>query len=122
MSDNGRPSALDKQIQAAIGQDRRLGNPDDPARKRYPVLWDWLSRIYAGRDWIKQPATLTLSLGTEGVIATLTDRDLCCSCGVAVATLAEVFAALEAALTAPNPPIRSWGRKEPQLRKRRGGG
>lgn len=119
MTNNDKPSALDRAIQQAIGQDRSLGRDDDPARKKYPTLWDWLSRLYVGRDHVKTPATLTVRLGPEGVIVTLTDRDLSCSFDVACNHLQDALAAIEAALSGPSPPMRSWGRKEPQLRKRR---
>ncbi len=110
---------MDRLIQQAIGADRQLGRDDDPGRRKHPTLWLWLATIYAGRDHVKQPATVTIRLGPEGVLATLTDRDLAVSLDVACPHLADVLAALEAALTGPAPPLRSWGRKEPQLRKRR---
>jgi hypothetical protein len=119
MSDNGRPSPMDRLIQQAIGADRSLGREDDPARKKYPQLWLWLSTIYAGRDHVKQPATITIRLGPEGALATLTDRDLAVSMDVSVPHLADVLAALEAALSQAAPPIRSWGKSEPKLRRRK---
>jgi hypothetical protein len=122
--DNGQPrrlSALDRIIGQAIGEDRTLGLPDDPAKVAYPTLWDWLSRIYVGRDHVKNPATLTIALGPEGVLATLTDRDLGVSFGVGCGHLDKVLATLEAALSGPHPPMRSWGRREPKVRKRKSG-
>lgn len=114
-------SAFDRAVQSAIGDDRPLGNPADPARERYPELWRWLSTVYVGKDRLKQPATLTIRLGPGGVLASLTDRDLCITVEVSVPELADTLAQVEAQLTAGNPVIRSWGNKEPQLRKRRGG-
>jgi hypothetical protein len=116
---NSHPSALDRVIQSAIGDERVLGREDDPCRTRCPELWDWLSRHYVGRDRVKTPAVLTIRLGPEGCLATLTDRDLSVSIDVACPHVEDVFAALEAALTSDCPPVKSWGKKEPQLRKRR---
>jgi hypothetical protein len=117
-----KTSALDRMIAQAIGADRKLGLDDDPARQRWPTLWDWLTRIYVGRDNIKQPATITIRLGPDGALATLTDRDLGCSLDASSPTLEGLFQALEAALTADACPLRIWGKKEPTVRKRRGGG
>lgn len=122
MDGNGKVSALDRMVQQAIGADRVLGREDDVARKKYPTLWDWLSRIYLTGNHIKQPAIMTVRLGPEGCLVTLTDRDLAVSFDVACSSLTEAFAAMEAALSSPNPPMRSWGKKEPSLRKRRSSG
>ncbi len=78
--------------------------------------------IYLGKDHVKQPATLSIRLGPEGVLVTLTDRDLAVSFDVACSSLTEAFAAMETALTSLSPPMRSWGKKEPSLRKRRQSG
>lgn len=115
-------SALDRLIQEAMGAGKTFGREDDPARKKYPEVWRWLSTCYLGRDHIKQPATLSIRLGPEGVLASLVDRDLAVSVEVTCAGLGDVLAALETALTGPNPPVRSYGRKEPHLRRRKAGG
>jgi hypothetical protein len=122
MGKEPKVSALDRAIQQAMGEGRHLGLEADPARERYPALWEWLSRIYVGRDQIKQPATLTIRLGPEGCLVTLTDRDLCVSMDASCASLTTALDAMEAALQAPNPALRNWGKKEPQLRRRRSGG
>jgi len=122
MDANGRPSALDRIVQQALGAERTLGCASDPAVKKFPTLWDWLARIYLGKDHVKQPATLSIRLGPEGVLVTLTDRDLAVSFDVACSSLTEAFAAMETALTSLSPPMRSWGKKEPSLRKRRQSG
>lgn len=116
-----RLSALDRALQKALGEGLVFGLPSDPARTQFPALWDWLSRAYVGRDSLKQPATLTIRLGPEGVIASLTDRDLSASLDVGCAHLGDVFSHLEQTLQGPNPPIRNWGKKEPKLRKRKSG-
>ncbi len=112
-------SALDRAIQTAIGSGRTVGLEIDPAREKYPTLWDWLTRTGDGGDHLMQPASLSIQLGPEGVLATLTHRDLCVSCSIATPLLDDVLTAMEIALTQVNPPIRSWGKQEPHLRKRR---
>lgn len=115
-------SSLERAVQQAIGDGRQIGSPEDPARERYPQLWAWLSTLYVGRDSLKNPAYLSIKLGPEGVTAALIDRDLCTAVEIATANLDDVLPALEAALAGPCPPLKSWGRKEPHLRKRRTGG
>jgi len=117
--DNGEHlSALDRAVASAIGQGRAVGADNDPAKEKYPALWDWLSRIYIGIDRVRTPATMTLQLGPSGVLISLTDRDLGVSCGAVCEHMEDVFKAVEDALTSAVPPIRSWGKKEPRLRKR----
>jgi hypothetical protein len=113
-----RVSALDRALQAAMGEGRAVGADDDPAKTKYPTLWDWLSRIYVGVGHVRQPATITLALGPSGVLVSIRDVDLGVSCGAVCPHLDGALSALEDALTADVPPIRSWGRKEPRLRKR----
>jgi len=113
-----RLSALDRAVQTAIGDGRVVGADDDPAKEKYPALWDWLSRIYIGLDRVRTPATLTIQLGPSGVLISLADRDLGVSCGAVCEHLDNALPAMEAALTATVPPLRSWGKKEPRLRKR----
>src|SRR5262249_23706090 len=118
--DNGRPmSALDRQIQQALGEGKVLGNDDDPAREKLPALWDWLSRGYVGPGHVKQPAHVTIRLAQGGVMATVTDRDLCVSVDVATPYLTDILAAMDRALANPSTPLRTWGKKEPNLRKRK---
>lgn len=119
--DNGRRlSALDRAIQTAIGDGRTVGSDTDPGRDKYPALWEWLSRIYIGLDRVKTPATITIALGPTGVLISLSDRDLGVSCGAVCEHIDDSFAALERALTAAVAPVRSWGKKEPRLRKKGG--
>lgn len=112
-------SALDRAVLAAIGDGRKVGREDDPAAKLYPDLWEWMTKTEGGKDYIMQPAVVQIQLGPEGVLVTLTHRDLRVSCGVACLHLADVFQTLQAALTCENPPLRAWGKDEPHLKKRR---
>ncbi len=114
-------SALEKAVAQAIGDSRALGNPSDPAIAKYPQLWAWLSTVYVGRDCIKSPAYLTIRLGVDGVVISLVDRDLCTTVEVSAGCLEDALPAIETALCSTNPPLKSWGRKEPRLRKRRPG-
>jgi hypothetical protein len=113
-------SALDRMLLQALGDGRTVGLPDDPASKTYPETWRWLTQTEGGKDHILQPAVITLQLGPAGALVTLTHRDLKTTLSVSCPYLEDALAALEAALTGPNPPIRTWG-KDPQvhLRKRR---
>ncbi len=114
-------SALDRLIAQAIGSERRLGNEDDPAVAEWPQLWSWLSTVYVGRDHVKTPAILSVRLGPACALCTLTDRDLSVSVDAAAPCLHGLFAAMEAQLASSILPIKSWGKKEPQLRKRKSG-
>jgi len=114
-------SALDRLIENAVGNSTPLGKADDPARTDFPELWRWLSECEAGRDHVKRPARLTIALGPEGVLVSLIDADLCCSIEQACSNLGSVFATMEQALTSVAPPIKTWGKKLPQLRKRKAG-
>lgn len=113
-------SALDRAILAAIGDGGTVGRQDDPARQQYPDVWEWLTKTDGGRDYIMQPAVITIQLGPEGVLAKLTHRDLKRNCGIACNHLGDVLEALQRALTSPNPPITAWGKDpEARLKKRR---
>jgi hypothetical protein len=102
-----------------MGECKEIGSADDPARERYPQLWSWLATIYVGRDQLKNPAYLTVRLGPGGVTASLIDRDLSVLVEVSAGNLDDVLPALESALASDRPPLKSWGKKEPHLRKRR---
>lgn len=114
-------SRLDRLVQSAMGAGRTLGDEADPAQTRWPKLWEWLSKIYFGSNLVKQPASLTIRLGPEGVIASLTDRDLGVTQDAACPHLEGIFEAMEKALNSASSPMRVWGKGEPKLRKRSGG-
>lgn len=119
---SARVSALDRLTMEAMGEGKVLGNEEDPARSRTPELWRWLSTVYVGRDYIKAPATLSIRLGVGGVLVSLIDRDLSASIDATCGCLEGALDAIESALTSDNPALKSWGRKEPHLRKRRANG
>jgi len=124
--DNGKPrqddrklSALDRAILTAIGDGRVVGRSDDPAKDSYPTVWEWLTKTEGGKDYVMQPAVLTIQLGPEGVLASLTHRDLRVTCSIACPTVADVLPTLERELSGPNPPLKSWGKDLPNLKRRR---
>jgi len=112
-------SSFDRIVEMAMGNNKVLGCEDDPARLAFPNVWEWLSTVYLGKDHVKTPSTITLQLGPEGVLVRLTDRDLASSVDASCRHLQDMLQALETVLTTPGAPIRNWGRKEPQLRKRK---
>jgi len=111
-------SALERVLQTALGKGQSVGADDDPAATKFPTLWEWLSRIYVGNDHLRQPATISLSLGPTGVLVSIRDQDLGVSCGATCQHLEGIFQALEDSLSADVPPIRTFKNKEPKLRRR----
>lgn len=124
---NGKPSkkekkqlsSLERVIEQAMGENRIVGRPDDPAVAKLPELWRWLSTIYVGRDKMKAPATLTITLQPDGCAAKIVDKDMGCTVNVSCAYLTDILEACESALNMPNLPVTIWGKKEPNLRTRR---
>lgn len=120
--DSGRKktSPLGRAIDAAIGEGRKVGREDDPAATELPRIWEWLtlSSDPEGK-YIISPATITISLGPEGVNISCTLRDLKYSCTAGCLYLQDCLRALEEALGTEGPHLRTWGKDEPHLRKRR---
>lgn len=117
-SDNGpdrRLSAFDRVLMQALGDGRKIGLDTDPAREKYPNLWRWLTQTEGGQDHILQPAVVSVQLGPEGTLVSMTHRDFKVTCSVACPHLEGCFDALESALSQANPPLRVWG-KDPQVR------
>ncbi len=112
-------TAMERAVLHAMGENKVLGNAEDPAKQRYPNLWEWMSVVYVGRDRIKTPASLSIRLGPEGVLATLTDRDLAVSVDAVSPTLEGILAAIEKQLADNPASIKSWGKKEANMRKRK---
>lgn len=112
-------SSLNRVIEQAMGENRTVGRGDDPAQERWPELWVWLSTIYVGRDKMKQPATLTITLQPDGVAAKIVDKDMGCTVNVSCAHLVDILDECERALNRPDLPVSIWGKKEPALRTRR---
>lgn len=118
--DKDRPlSALDRAIQQAIGEGREVGCPDDPARERWPSLWEWMTRIHATRDHVMQPASLSIRMIGGGVSVSCSNRDLATSVSTVCPFLGDALDEIEKVLANPSVITASWGRKEAQLRKRR---
>jgi len=125
--ENGKPdkgkkdrklSAVERLIAKSIGDGRTLGRDDDPARDKYPDLWDFLTRWIVSSKEMKSPATLSIKAGPEGFVATISDRDMQLGLDVAIPHLGELLDRIEAAIGDPNTAWKNWGRKEPKFRKR----
>lgn len=120
MAKEPRPlSHLERLIGEAIGDRRAIGLPDDPAKDTMPVLWEWLTAITAGRDYVKQPAKVTITMGPDGCLISLTDPDLTLGLECSCPFLADALTTLNAVLSGPNPPFKLWGKRQPTLRKRK---
>ncbi len=120
MAKNEKPlSSMDRAILQAMGEGREVGCADDPAKDRWPTLWEWMTKIYAGREHMMQPATLTIRMVSGGVAVSCANRDLATSISATTPHLIDALDAIETALANPLTPMAQWGRKEPQLRKRR---
>jgi len=118
-SDNGHVSFLDRLIQQTVADNRTLGRLDDPAREELPNLWAWLTTTEAGRDHVKDPATLVIRIGPEGCLVSLSDRSLGYALDVSCPHLSDCLESVEQALAGPNPSIRTVGKGEPKVRKRK---
>lgn len=117
---NGKkPSFLDKVVQSVIGEGRHVGNDDDPAVTTYPQLWDMMSRIYLPDNYVRQPASLTLTLTPGGVQVSLYDKETGYTIITTCTNLDDALKAMEAELNKDNPQMRSNNKKEPQYRKRK---
>lgn len=115
-----KPSPLQRAIDAAIGEGRTVGREDDPARERYPRIWEWLTLTTdPDNRYIISPGTISISLGPEGVNISCTLRDLKYSCTAGALSLLDALDALEEAMGREGPHLRTWGKDEPHLRKRR---
>lgn len=117
--EKARISALDRAIQQAMGDNRVFGLPDDPAREKYPEIWSWLTKVETEDGHLMQPASISIVLGPEGCIVSLTHRDLTMSASVSTPHLQDALDAMETALASPHPPLRFWGKNLPTLRKKK---
>jgi len=118
MSKEKSLSFTDRLIAQAIGQDLTVGDPRDPAATRWPNLWEWLSTVNVGKEYIKTPPSITVVLIPSGVAVRVNDRDLARNLEVTCTSLEGVFDALEAALMVPTTLVKVMGKREPRLRKR----
>jgi len=105
-------------LEQAIGQDLQVGDPNDSAAVSWPLLWEWLSTTNVGKDFIKTPPAITITLIPNGVAVRINDRDLARNMEITCTSLGGVFDALESALQSPTTLVKIMGKKEPRLRKR----
>jgi len=120
-SEDKRPTVLQRAIEQAIGHEQSFGREDDPAAKKWPLLWQWLTTWEVGKNNVKTPPTITVRLGPDGVLASVNDRDLGKALDATCPHLGEVFQALEKMMASENPTIRNIGKGEPKIRKRKTG-
>lgn len=112
------PSIFERAFEEAIGDLKPLGAADDPAREAWPELWRWLTQVMMPGNRYKEPATLILRVGPEGVSATLNDRALGYAIDAQCLHLADIFDAVEHACKTPTAARRSHN-KDPRVRKRK---
>lgn len=112
-------SPLQRMVAQAMGEDRTFGAENDPAKERYPALWEFLATVYVSETRMKTPCKLTVQLGPGGVICSLTDPDMKQSLQVAFPHLVNLLEEMERAAADPLAPWKSWGKGEPELRKRK---
>lgn len=116
----GRPlSAMDRTIQAAVSDERTLGNEEDPARESMPNLWEWLTRTKASRDHVITPGKLVITACPGGWIIQLNHADLAQSFEASSIDLGGCIAAMEVWLASPQCIPKSWGKKQPTARRRK---
>ena len=118
MAKENKLSFVERLVMQATGNGQTIGHHDDPARAKWPLLWEWLSTLYVGAERVKSAPTISLNLTPSGVVVRVTDRDLARSVEVSCNNLEEVFATLEANLSSANPSMKIIGKREPRLRKR----
>jgi len=118
-TESKRPGFLQRAIEQAVGKEQKFGRDDDPAVKKFPLLWGWLSTWEADKNNIKTPPGISIRLAPEGVLVSISDRDLARAVDVSCPHLEDVFKVMEAALGDPNCPVRIIGKGEPKIRKRK---
>jgi len=109
---------LERLLQQAIGNGVSLGNASDPARGKWPNVWEWLSTVDAGDDFLKEPCSIRIALVPGGVQGALTDPSLGCTVDATSETLEGLFEGLERNLQSAHPTIRTWRKGDLQLRKK----
>lgn len=112
-------TAIDKLIQKAMANDEDIGNPDDGSLGTWPMVLSWLCKVDCGKGMVKEPAKLSIKAVPGGYVGTLSDNTLKVAIDAFAQDLAGVFDALESALSQAVPNIRTFGRGEPMLKKRR---
>lgn len=99
-------SVWQRLLEARLGGVNRLPD-DEEGRKRYPILWQFLTR---GSDESihKDVATISVKMGLGEWLIDLSDAGFAISCSATSPTLNGLLEALETVLSGPNPPIRAW--------------
>jgi len=117
MKSDAFAAALDRATSDALV----VGPINDEAQLKYPLLWQWLTSCEAGRDHLKVPAKLSIKASGAAFLCSLSDEAYGVSLDASSDSLDGCFAALESALSQPQPAIRTWPNHTPRLRKRKKG-
>jgi hypothetical protein len=121
-----RQRKLDSTALAKLYYARCLANgeqlpPDDEAPKRWPILWELLTTRYPDDERVVAPARLSIAWGMGTWIVSVSSADLRMKLDAYSHTLVGAFDAWEAEASKPEPVWRTWGREEPEIRKRKSG-
>jgi hypothetical protein len=105
-----------------ILQNRREGllypHPDDDGGLQFPVLWEFLTRTQVDDETFKEPAKLSVSLGSGGFAVEIVDGALGLMVNTTSETLSGAFQAIERALNSPNIPVRYFKDSEVKLKRK----
>lgn len=112
-------SIMQRMVLQAIGDNRKIGNPNDPLRETCPNVYEFMTNTDAGKERVKSPAFLKVVPAVNGYLAILTDPDMAASIEVAITDAEQVWTALERGLVDGTATIKTWGKKGPNFRKRR---
>lgn len=112
-------SVMQRMVLQAIGDNRKIGNPNDPLRESCPNVYEFMTNTDAGRERVKSPAFLKVVPAVGGYLAVLTDPDLAVQIEVPLMNAQDAFTALEEGIANHTATVRPWGKKGANLRKRR---
>lgn len=112
-------SSLERLILQTMGDGKTFGKPGDPAADSHPNVWEWMTRCDAPKDRILTPSFLRVTAVNDGFLAVLTCPDLASQVECPVPHLLTVWECLEKYLTSPDLVIKVWGKKEPDMKKKK---
>lgn len=107
----------------AIMRARRTGelypDPDDESAGTRPLLWEFLTRTIVDDEYSKDPAKISISLGSGGFTVELIDPSLGVMINCTSRTLDDAFDAMERTLKQPDAPVRLFKDQDIKLKKRK---
>lgn len=110
---------FDRVFNARLSENGASWPNDDQARKDYPNLWEFLTRVEAEGGRLKEPARVSISLGLGCWSVQLSDAALGVGLSATSQTLLEAFDSLEKAIVNPGAAWQVWKGKEPILKERK---